>query len=132
MEITANALGRILACLQIRRTSSNSPGTTVDKLRLSEAEKKLLEFANKRLGEIAAAPGFLTQLEQLTKYRCQTGQSCLKDNLDFFLALLFLKTDGASGACEGLFKHLNVCYHCFEEFSEVMRYYFNTLKSLEK
>ncbi len=132
MEITANALGRILACLQIRRTSPNAPGWIAGKIQLSEAEKKLLEFANKRLGEIAAAPGFLAQLEQLIKYRCQTDKSCLKDNLDFFLALLFLKTDGASTVCECLFKHLNVCYHCFEEFSEVMRDYFNTLESLEK
>ncbi|MCK6623122.1 MAG: hypothetical protein HUU32_16090 [Calditrichaceae bacterium] len=132
MEITANALGRILACLQIRRTLSNTPGTTAGKIQLSGAEQKLLEFADHRLEEIAAAPGFLARLEQLTKYRCQTGKSCLKDNLDFFLALLFLKTDGDSNVCECLFTHLNACYHCFEEFSEVMRYYFNTLESLEK
>lgn len=132
MEITASALGRILACLQIRRSSSNTPATTAGKIQLAGMQQKLLEFAAHRLEEITATPAFFDQLQPLPKHRCQTDKSYLKDNLDFFLALLFLKTHGEFNMCEHLFTHLNACYHCFEEFSEVMRYYFHTLESLEK
>ena len=128
MEITANILGQALAELQLRQKQSNNNVIEGGKA-LSEVEEKLLAIAQKRLDKIRDHAASSQIAERLAEYRCQTDQPFLENNLDFFLALLFSSSGETQfGYCQQFFKHLNVCYQCFEIFSEVMRHYYIRLQ----
>jgi hypothetical protein len=127
MAIAANVLGRILADLQVRQEKIKKNSSLVPSSRLSEMEEKLLEKLQDRLTEIRDTSDWKQVFNRLIDYRCQTDHSLLEGNIDFFLICLFIHSDKAAHGCDKFFKHLNICYQCFEEFNEVMRVYTNRL-----
>jgi hypothetical protein len=131
MAIPANVLGRVLADLYISQKKDRQSTEFIISNQRSEIEEKLLEKIRIRFKELAASSNWKQVCEQLSEYRCQTDFPFLRGNTDFFLAFLFLTSDNLTNECEKFFKHLNNCYQCYEEFTEVMRYYFNRLKDLD-
>jgi len=65
----------------------------------------------------------------LPAQQCETQKTFLAENEDFFLAY-FLAGPNAANGCGNLFRHLNNCFDCFEEFSGVMQQYYQTLQDL--
>ena len=129
MDIPAHVLGSVLAELKIHRREPDSIKVKRDVVRsLSQTEKEILKIAIKRLETLATSPGKLWLSEHLVEYRCQTDKPFLQGNLDFFLLLLFGRSDVQGRQCQQIFRHLNFCYRCFEDFSEVMRYYYLRLR----
>ena len=129
MEIPAQVLGHVLAQLKILQGRAGSIKAKGDVTgNLSGEEERLLEIAVKRLETMTTAPDKPRVSEYLVGYRCQTDRPFLQNNLDFFLLLLFAGSHGEGQYCLQIFQHLNHCYQCFEEFSEVMRYYYLRLR----
>lgn len=129
MEIPAQVLGYVLAELKILSRESGSTkakGNTA--ANLSQEEERLLKIAARRLETITASPDRPQVSEHLVEYRCQTDKSFLQGNLDFFLLFLFERSEARDRICQRVFQHLNICYQCFEEFSEVMRCYYLRLR----
>lgn len=129
MEILAQVLGYVLAELKILQGEPGTLKTKEDTASgLSQTEDKLLKIAIKRLETINTSPDKPRVREHLVEYRCQGDKPFLQGNLDFFLLLLFGKSDAGGKYCQQVFQHLNICYQCFEDFSEVMRYYYFRLQ----
>lgn len=132
MAILANALGRVLADLQVRQKKDKKNSDFALTSQLSETEEKFLEKLQDRLTELRDTSNQNQVFSRLIDYRCQTNHSLLEGNIDFFLVCLFLHTEKASPGCDNFFKHLNICYQCFEEFTEVMRAYTIRLAEWER
>jgi hypothetical protein len=132
MAIPTNALGRVLADLQVRQKKVKKNSNFAFIGQLSDAEEKFLEKLQDRLTELRNASNRNQVFTRLIDYRCQTNHSLLEGNIDFFLVCLFLHTEKTSSGCDKFFKHLNICYQCFEEFTEVMRAYTNRLAEWER
>lgn len=68
----------------------------------------------------------------LPAQRCETQKTFLAENKDFFLAYFLAGPHAANGgnACGNLFRHLNNCFDCFEEFSSVMQHYYQKFREL--
>jgi hypothetical protein len=132
MEIPTNVLGRVLADLQIRQVKGKKNHKLAPSNQLSETEENLLKKVRDRLTELRDASNWNQIFDRLIDYRCQTDHSLLEGNIDFFLVCLFVNSDKPSPGCDKFFRHLNICYQCFEEFTEVMRSYTNRLAEWDR
>jgi len=63
---------------------------------------------------------------------CHGETNFLSGHIDFYLEFLAFGSQkkNSQGHCERVFSHLNSCYRCFEDFSQVMRNYYYKQKEL--
>lgn len=73
-----------------------------------------------------------TILAALPQHCCEQESCLLTNNSDFFLIYILdaLHAQESPGGCFRLFRHLNCCYMCFEEYNPVARDYFHMYHKL--
>jgi hypothetical protein len=123
-------LGRALAYLEAERTN----GKSFDAQGLAPAEKSYLNVLRERVQTMRSHDSVDEVLQALPEQCCRTETPYLAANDDFFLACFIFpcQSDGGDGSDGGerLFKHLNDCFRCFEEFCLVMLEYYHQSQGL--
>ena len=118
-------ISRLLALLRIKLDHNGkvkSVITSNEEKHLSAIEEKYNELKNsdnKNLG--------------LPNLACTREDYFLKDNVDFYIRYLFLLQNGMPKQKHknGLVKHLNNCYWCFLDYSQVLKRYFQEVEQLK-
>ncbi|MCG8607814.1 hypothetical protein MJD09_22870 [bacterium] len=99
---------------------------------LNEKAQEYVQSLRDRWEWIRSDQGSQAILTGLPKTGCQTDQTYLNNNDDFFVARLLVCRDDEHGSdfCVRLFGHLNDCYRCFEEFCQVLRDFYQMNQKL--
>ena len=121
------SFGQALAILEFEQTNSQSAQinlSAVSAEKLQNLREHVKIFQGRKLDVV---------LQKYPRGLCQTERPFLHDNEDFFIALLMFKIrDEQNGKhCNPLLEHLNDCFLCFEEYSEVMRDYYSKSQDLQ-
>jgi hypothetical protein len=130
MSVQKLPLGKALAYLKAERAR----GKTCYGEELSATEKSHLQFLRERVQAMSSPDDVNRVLQALPERCCQTEIPFLAGNEDFFLARFLCHSQDGNGSddCERLFKHLNDCFRCFEEFSLVMLEYYHQSQGLSQ
>jgi hypothetical protein len=101
-------------------------GTKRDWPELNDKAHDYIQALRDRWEEIRTDQGSQAILASLPKTSCQTEETYLDNNEDFFVARLLVCGEDEPGSdfCVRLFGHLNDCYRCFEGFCQVLRDYY--------
>ncbi len=73
-------------------------------------------------------------IDSLPQASCRTDETYLRNNHDFLIALLLICRDDGhdSEHCNRIYRHLNDCFRCFEEFCQLLRDYQHKSQELLK
>lgn len=129
MELPPLTLGQALATLAATERSINFSANGALPAPVEDAHLNTLRI---RLRTMRGANATAGAWQALPERCCEATSPFLVDNYDFFLRGIFfparIETD--DGYDTRLFKHLNDCYWCFDEFCQVMRDYYNKSQEL--
>ncbi|MFQ5708741.1 MAG: hypothetical protein ACE5HO_14895 [bacterium] len=115
-------LGRALAILK----NNGSPEAVQSTI--SSQEAKLFQSLRDRRESLLAAPEEVERvLQSIPPHCCREEQPRLHENTDFFVAYVLIEPRNGRNDNHylRLMKHLNDCYRCFEEYSAILRDYYN-------
>jgi hypothetical protein len=127
-KIRPLTFGEALAILAIEGSIANdNHGQS-----LSASAQSYLQALRERAKTMCLPENFAAVFEAMPVQTCGTEKTFLADNEDFFLAYFLASSNPAEdgNACLNLFRHLNVCFGCFEEFSTVMLNYYHKFQEL--
>lgn len=130
MEQTELTLGQALAYVDIPLKAERK----YDRSKLTETDKSYLQTLRQHREEIISKNCVENIFAALPDNCCQTERPHLADNLDLFIARFLITPvdEHSSRNCQRLTKHLNDCFMCFKEFSEVLRDYFHKSQELSQ
>jgi len=126
--IANRTFGQALAYLEFEEKNGEPYSGSL----LAEHELDCLTELKKRMQQLRQHKNNNEILGEIPDKMCQSEQTFLQDNIDFFLVLLFFQaqTKNRNDKCLKISTHLNTCYRCFEIFSQVMRNYYYKHKEL--
>lgn len=115
-------LGRTLAYLEFEEKKE----AFLEDFILAEHELECLAMLKEHLNRIKQRKNISDFIPAIPENSCNSELNFLHENPDFFLTLLFFqnKMKNINDRCERISNHLNSCYRCFEDFSQVMRNYY--------
>lgn len=99
---------------------------------LSLSDQDIVNRLSKRVDEFRKTEGDIDKYLSLPEHACNTQNFFLCDNEDFFIMrlIVFPEEKKKSKLCWNLTRHLNDCFNCFIEFTEVMRDYYHKINEL--
>ncbi|MFZ5516558.1 MAG: hypothetical protein ACOY90_07950 [Candidatus Zhuqueibacterota bacterium] len=129
MDMISNRiLGQILAYLEYERTNGAPNHPSI----LADHEADGLAQVRNRMLELQQRDYAADIFAEIPDTMCNGETNFLGGHIDFYLEFLAFGSPkkNAQGNCERIFSHLNTCYRCFEDFSQVMRNYYYKQKEL--
>jgi len=127
-ETPALTLGEALAILAVEsRVADGNHGQA-----FAGPAESYLQGLRERAKTLRSSENLPAIFKAVPAQRCEMEKTFLAENEDFFLAYFLVSAPSANGgaACWDLFKHLNDCFECFEEFSSVMQNYYHKFQEL--
>jgi hypothetical protein len=127
-ETPALTLGEALAILAVEsRVADGNHGQT-----FAGPAESYLQRLRERAQTLRSPENLAAIFNAVPAQRCEIEKTFLAENEDFFLAYFLASASSANGgsSCWNLFKHLNDCFECFEEFSNVMQNYYHKFQEL--
>lgn len=93
-------------------------------------EKKYLAALEEKYSELKDSN---YKIDKLPNLACTQENCFLKDNVDFYISYLFLYKNSMPDQkqTDRLLKHLNNCYWCFLDYSQVIKRYFHQVEELK-
>ncbi|MEK7729330.1 MAG: hypothetical protein AAB354_13030 [candidate division KSB1 bacterium] len=126
------SLGQALAILDAHDHNLGN-GNAAGRL-FAPAEDVFLNSLRERRKILHTKPHLVQEVfNAIPEHGCEEEYSFLADTIDVFLVYLKNSPHAAkesTGECSRLFKHINNCFLCFEEYSLVHRDYWHKLQEL--
>lgn len=126
--ITNRTFGQALAYLEFEEKN----GESYAEAPLADHELECITELKEKISQLRQNKNYNDLLAAVPDNVCQGRQNFLSENVEFYLALIFFqdKNKNLNDACLKISTHLNTCYRCFEDFSQVMRNYYYKHKEL--
>ncbi len=117
-------LGQALAVLKAKRGVEAAR----EVLSLSPSQENYINELSQAFKRLHTKATISALFADIPLHMCRVNQSLIRDNVELVLAIFLCEIPGKD--CPRLLKHLNSCFHCEEEFAEVLREYHKQLQLL--